>query len=286
MSELSKILLKYWGYSSFRPAQEEIITSVLNQQDTLALLPTGGGKSICFQVPVLALEGIGLVITPLIALMKDQVEHLREKGIKAVFDAQEEERQRIAKDLHDGVGQQISAVKIHLQGLKDAIVKAAPEQEKEFDSIVEMVTDTGTEVRGISHQMMPRALTELGLVAAMEDMLEKSFKYHNIRYSFEHHGLENRLDAHVEVGLYRIAQELVNNILKHAGASKVDVQLMKTRSHCVLIVQDNGKGIGSEKSDGIGMMNINNRVRTLHGELSFESGDEEGTTATIRIAIS
>ncbi|MCB2221971.1 MAG: RecQ family ATP-dependent DNA helicase [Bacteroidetes bacterium] len=83
MSELSKILLKYWGFNSFRPAQEEIIRSVLDQRDTLALLPTGGGKSICFQVPVMAREGMGLVITPLIALMKDQVENLKEKGIKA-----------------------------------------------------------------------------------------------------------------------------------------------------------------------------------------------------------
>jgi ATP-dependent DNA helicase RecQ len=83
MSELPKILLKYWGFNSFRPAQEEIIRSVLDQRDTLALLPTGGGKSICFQVPVMAREGMGLVITPLIALMKDQVENLKEKGIKA-----------------------------------------------------------------------------------------------------------------------------------------------------------------------------------------------------------
>ncbi len=83
MTEPSKILLRYWGFSSFRPAQEEIIKSVLDGRDTLALLPTGGGKSICFQVPVMANDGLGLVITPLIALMKDQVENLKDKGIKA-----------------------------------------------------------------------------------------------------------------------------------------------------------------------------------------------------------
>lgn len=78
-----EILNKYWGYSVFRPLQEEIINSVINGKDTLALLPTGGGKSICFQVPALALDGLCLVVSPLIALMKDQVENLSKRGIEA-----------------------------------------------------------------------------------------------------------------------------------------------------------------------------------------------------------
>lgn len=80
----SDILKEYWGYSSFRPMQEDIINAVLEGKDVLALLPTGGGKSICFQVPAMVMEGICLVVSPLIALMKDQVEQLRRRDIPAM----------------------------------------------------------------------------------------------------------------------------------------------------------------------------------------------------------
>jgi ATP-dependent DNA helicase RecQ len=84
MDQFHEILKKYWGYSEFRQLQEEIISSVANQKDTLALMPTGGGKSLTFQIYSLSVEGICLVITPLIALIKDQVEGLRSKNIKVL----------------------------------------------------------------------------------------------------------------------------------------------------------------------------------------------------------
>jgi len=172
------------------------------------------------------------------------------------------------------------------QSLSNSFIIEKPELKEDVEKISKMITDAGTDVRTISHQMMPRALTELGLVAALEDMIDKSFSKSKVDCNFEHYNISDRLPQHVEIGLYRIAQELLNNIIKHSNAVKVDVQLMKMQNHCVLIVQDDGKGIDDDaKSDGIGMMNINNRLRSMNGEMNMESGSGEGTTATIRIAL-
>ena len=83
--DIHKILDKYWGYKQFRTLQEDIIKSVLEGRDTLALMPTGGGKSITFQIPTLAMDGLAIVVTPIVSLMKDQVDNLIVRGIKATY---------------------------------------------------------------------------------------------------------------------------------------------------------------------------------------------------------
>ena len=98
-----QILREHWGYDNFRGIQEEIIQSICSGKDTLGLMPTGGGKSITFQVPALALDGVCIVITPLIALMKDQVDHLKAKGISAAAIYSGMTRNEILKTLENAV---------------------------------------------------------------------------------------------------------------------------------------------------------------------------------------
>jgi len=215
-------------------------------------------------------------------LLKQKETHLR-----AVVEAQEEERKRIAKDLHDGVGQTLSGIRLSMQNMTDQLIKASDPNGNKLHDLTTLVDDACSEVRSISHQMMPRILQEEGLIPALADMLNKSFNLSPIKYNFEHYGITERYKEHVEIGLFRIAQELINNIIKHSDANEVNVQLFQTNKTLVLLIEDNGKGFDVNKiqSKGIGLMNINSRVETIHGEFNLEPSPQSGTLATIRIPI-
>ncbi|WP_100629990.1 tetratricopeptide repeat-containing sensor histidine kinase [Algoriphagus formosus] len=216
------------------------------------------------------------------AALQQAIIEEKERGFDAVIQATEEERKRISKDLHDGIGQQLSVLKLGLQNLQK---KADPEIQSQLVDITEKFSKSADEIRQISHQMMPRALMEEGLVRAFEDLLRNTFQYSEIQYEFEHHGMEGRLDERIEISIYRVLQELLNNILKHSEANFVNVQLLKMKDKLTLLVEDNGKGLSDEKSNGHGQMNIRNRLDLIKGTVNYESSPESGFVAVISVPV-
>ncbi len=204
----------------------------------------------------------------------------QQKGLSAIIQAQEEERKRIAKDLHDGIVQQLGGLKLGLQ-------KIFTDIETEESQKVMAVLDVSTEeLRALSHKMMPRSLSELGLIPAISDMLDNSLGNTKIKYQFEHFGIKDRMKEAVEIAIYRISQELVNNVIKHSNANKVSIQLFKNSNDIILIVEDNGRGmLQSDQKEGIGLMNIASRLDSLKGKVNFAPSPESGTLATIRIPL-
>lgn len=210
----------------------------------------------------------------------------QETRINAVFQAQEEERRRIAKELHDGIGQTIGAIKLNYQGLAQRIDN--PELLPEFQKVEKMLNNAGAEVRSISHQMIPKELEQFGLVAAVEGMLNLHFESSPLNVQFEHSGFAERIGQQIELVLFRVLQELISNIIKHSQAKQVSVQLLKLQSHVVLNVSDDGVGfdVESKEKNGIGLLNMASRIDAIKGHLRFESAPGNGTTVTIRTPIS
>lgn len=205
----------------------------------------------------------------------------QEKRILAVISAQEEERKRIAKDLHDGIVQDLTAIKMSIRKIGE--ITSADENhqiskvEKELERCVK-------ETRDISHQMMPAALREFGLIPALEDLFERSFRPIDILYDFEHPKIQQRMEEKVEVSLFRITQELVNNAVKHSKASVVLITLSIGKNYINLIFEDNGRGFDTKKvKRGLGINNLSSRVQYINGTFIFESAANEGSTAIIRI---
>jgi signal transduction histidine kinase len=209
---------------------------------------------------------------------------LNESRLAAVIEAQESERRRIARDLHDGVGQKLAGMRLLWEANIDNKSDNTAEQ---FSSIKKLMDQSVQEVRSISHQMMPKELEQFGLIAAIDQMLSEGVVKDTICWSFEHLNLTPRLDSAIELALFRITQELVSNIIKHANAKQVNVQLLKTNDHVVLMVSDDGKGMTpvSDKTRGIGMVNIESRATSLGGKVHVETALGKGTVTTIRIPL-
>ena len=210
----------------------------------------------------------------------------RETGLRGILEATETERKRIARELHDGVGQQLTGLRFRLEDIASKVENDQPLLYGTMQEALMISNDAGREVREIAHAMMPRALSELGLAAAVTDMLKRTLGSSAITYELDHHGLEERLPAEMEVGLYRIIQELVQNTLKHAQARHVDLQLMRNQGHLVLNYEDDGKGFSMASGpEGIGLSNIRERVHALQGNASIGAGEQAGMRATIRVPL-
>lgn len=207
----------------------------------------------------------------------------KQRGFETVINATEKERSRISKDLHDGIGQQLSALKMALNKVSDEITDER--QKANLELITSRFSKSAEEVRQISHQMMPHTLMENGLVEAIEDLLKSSFQFSEIKYQFEHHNVARRFQQNIEISLYRVLQEIINNIIKHAEASEVDIQLINNKGKLLLFAEDNGKGMSKVSTGGHGLLNIKSRLDMVAGTINYEASPSGGTALTISIPI-
>ena len=183
-------------------------------------------------------------------LQDEQIKFLERQqqivSLQSMINGQETERTRIAKDLHDGLGGLFSTVKMYFSTLQHDTQEL--KQNELFQKSYSLVDSASVEIRRIAHNMMPEVLMKLGLVNALKDLCDNISAGRLIKVSLEVHGLNTRLNGNTEIMLYRIIQELLNNIIKHANATEVIIQFIKDDNRLSVVVEDNGQGFNTEQS--------------------------------------
>ena len=199
---------------------------------------------------------------------------------QAILDGETSERTRLARDLHDGLGGMLSVIKLNLYEVKKNLILEAEDVQR-FNHALNMLNDSVGELRRVAHNMMPEALSRFGLKTSLQDFV------HNIPNArFHYFGEDQRLNPKLEIIVYRTAYELVNNALKHAKASMINVQLVQHPDTVSLTVQDDGTGFDAQrKQDGNGLSNIQNRVASFNGQMSIFSAPNQGTEITVEFKI-
>ena len=199
--------------------------------------------------------------------------------LKKVLLAQEEERQRLAADLHDDLGATLSVIKGQLETVPqphNGLVQSLRLMEKAIQSL-----------RHISHNLMPPDFAKLGLTEALRETVRRAETDSSLQVVFITYGQERRLDPEKELIIYRIALELINNAIKHAKARQITIQLLFYPQYVSLLVEDDGQGYPTWESptqEGIGLRNICSRVTYLKSTLAVDSG-ERGTTVTVDVPV-
>lgn len=211
----------------------------------------------------------------------------QKKMLQAALDSQENERRRLAADLHDSIGAMLSTIKVGLatMGRTEAIPSEGLIQTKQ------MLDDTIESVRSISRDLMPSTLEKFGLGQAIKEMCEKIAGTAHLIVLYDEQGEAVPFDKTREVMVFRIVQELLNNAIKHSNATAINVNAAWNHGLSIS-VQDNGKGFDYDKqrdkkgrSTGLGLFNIENRARLLGAKVLFEKPAQGGIKISLKLLL-
>jgi signal transduction histidine kinase len=223
---------------------------------------------------------------------RKQSEEARRQLLRQLVTAQEDERRRISRELHDQMGQHIVAIVLLVNSLKD-FSRAEPAITARFAQLEDVAHQLSLQVDNLAWKLRPTELDDLGLHAALGNYVGKWSKRYQIPVDIHSVSLaDQRLTSEVETAIYRIAQEALNNIIKHARAKYVSVILERRGRHVFVIIEDDGCGFdveGLSAADAgqrrMGLLGMEERTAVVGGTLHIESTPGAGTTIFVRIPL-
>ena len=204
-------------------------------------------------------------------------------ALRRVVEAQELERRRLARELHDQTGQELTSVLLGLKAVEEASDDA--ERVEALAVVREQVVETLHDVRRLAVELRPKALDDFGLAPALERLRETFSEQTGMRVDLESR-IRERLPPDVETALYRIVQEALTNVVKHAQAGVVSIVLARNASAVTVLVEDDGRGFSREGSgEGLGLLGMGERLALLGGKLRIESRPGAGTTIVAEVPL-
>lgn len=206
--------------------------------------------------------------------------------LKATIEGQERERQRLAKDLHDGIGSLLSGLSLNLKFQKK-LEDPDSKQASFLAEACELVDEGIVNVRAVSHNLMPATLEKFGLLPAMKECVQPVKQNGELKIEIRTVNAPFAIPKDIALGLLRIFQELLQNTIKHAGASEVVVEVAYNSDGISLHYTDNGKGFALNKTnyDGIGIKNMESRVQALEGAFHINKTNQSGFEAEIKVPL-
>ncbi len=232
--------------------------------------------------------GVFLIREIFVSLKKAEIDRLRteKRVLNAIINTEENERRRFANDLHDGLGPILSTVKMSLSSLTGSV--DAPSRTIILNNTNHLVNEAINTIKDISNNLSPHVLSNFGLASAISAFTAKINQTKAIQIDFKSNMEDTRLENDKEVVIYRAACELINNSIRHSGASRIEIELNKHEKFITLQFYDNGRGfdtssLNKEDNKGMGLSNIETRVRTVEGIFILESTPGKGTSALIKV---
>ncbi len=214
-----------------------------------------------------------------------ELKNEKDKNLRSLINGQENERQRLSRELHDSLGQLLIGLKLKYENCRN-------QQEMDnnsFSDLSELFDKTIEETRRISNNLMPAALSEFGLVTAIRHICNTITSSTNINIIFKSQGRNDNLSKNIQTYIFRITQEALTNIVKHSEASNTIINIEFKQDEIILKIEDDGKGFQKSEINHLssnGLSNIQNRVLLLSGKFKIESKINKGTSITINIPIS
>jgi len=213
---------------------------------------------------------------------------IRDALITASVASQESERKRFARDIHDGMGQLISALRLIVKPLQTT--ESLPEKHRIVAQAEEVLNDMHREIRSIAFNLMPQTLIQYGIVPALQEMASRIHDTGKLLVKIHHFNVDHRHPEVIEISIYRIAQEWLNNIVKYAHASAVEIQLVAAADELTLTIEDDGEGFDPDmlaQSSGHGWKNLQTRVSLMKASCDLDTkAGRRGNTLTINIPLS